>query len=568
MSFHPEKCEVIQINTKKKPIIFKYTLHGHTLYSVPQIKYLEVNISQDLKWNSHINSVSSKENETLGFLKRNLKINSQTIKEKAYKSIVRPKLEYCNTVWYPKCIKNPKEADKTNHRLVYQIEMVQRRAARWVTGRCHNTSSVSDMLGSLDCIASKDAGVFFCYGRLWYLCGWYTQAFKRFLKAGKAADPDRLKPVLLKEFREEIAPIIQVIFERSITTGKLPTEWCRAQVSPIFKKGDTSSLANYRPISLTCIFCKVLEHIMASHLVKHLDKHDLLYDLQHGFREKRSCETQFTMLIENLAWNTSAGKQTNFVLLDFSKAFVKVIHSKLIWKLHHYGIRGNALSWIRAFLGNRSQTVVLEGEESGSVAVTSVVPQGLVLGPILFLVYINDLPEELASQVHLFADDTAVYLTVGGSEDQTVLQTDLDRLVVWERQWGMEFNHSKCQVVRVTTAKTVLNTVYNLHGQILEVVTSARYLGVDISTGLSWGSHIDRITGNANRTLGYIRRNIKTKNQKVKETAYNTLVHPQLEYAAPVWEPFTKDKRCQLQRRAARWTISNYDYMSQPCLSS
>ena len=150
MSFHPEKCEVIHITTKKKPIIHKYMLHGHTLFSVPQIKYLGVNISQDLKWNSHINSVSSKANQTLGFLKRNLKINSQSIKEKAYKSFVRPKLEYCNTVWDPKCIKNPKEGDKTNHRLVYQIEMVQRRAARWVTGRYHNTSSVSDMLRSLD----------------------------------------------------------------------------------------------------------------------------------------------------------------------------------------------------------------------------------------------------------------------------------------------------------------------------------------------------------------------------------------------------------------------------------
>ena len=114
------------------------------------------------------------------------------------------------------------------------------------------------------------------------------------------------------------------------------------------------------------------------------------------------------MLFEDLAKNTSAGKQTDLILLDFSKAFDKVSHSKLLWKLHQYGIRGNTLSWIRAFLGDRSQTVVLEGEESGSVPVTSGVPQGSVLGPILFLVYINDLPDELSSQVRLFADDTAL----------------------------------------------------------------------------------------------------------------------------------------------------------------
>ena len=190
------------------------------------------------------------------------------------------------------------------------------------------------------------------------------------------------------------------------------------------QKGDKSSPANYRPISLTCILCKVLEHIMASHLVRHLNKHGVLYDLQHDFREKRSCETQFTMLFEDLARNTSAGKQTDLIrlLLEFSKAFDKVHHSKLLWKLHQYGIRGTALSWIRAFLGYRSQTVVFEGEESGSVPVTSGVHQGSVLGPILFLVYINDLPEELSAKVRLFADDTAVYLSVGGLDDGTVLK--------------------------------------------------------------------------------------------------------------------------------------------------
>ena len=166
-------------------------------------------------------------------------------------------------------------------------------------------------------------------------------------------------------------------------------------------------------------------------MVKHLNSHDLLYDLQHGCREKRSCETQLTMLVEDLARNLSKSKQTDLVLLDFSKAFDKVNHSKLLWKLHQYGIRGHALAWIRAFLGNRSQTVVLEGEESGSVPVTTGVPQRSVLGPILFLLYINDLPDELSSQVRLFADDTAVNLTIGGAEDGKVLQTDLDKLSVW-----------------------------------------------------------------------------------------------------------------------------------------
>ena len=137
-------------------------------------------------------------------------------------------------------------------------------------------------------------------------------------------------------------------------------------------------------------------------MAKHVNTHGLLYDLKHGFRVKRSCETQLAMLVEDHARDLRAGKQTNLILLDFSKAFDKVYHSKLLWKLHQYGIGGNALNWVRAFLVNRSQTVVLDGEESRSVPVTSGVPQGSVLGAILFLIYINDLPDELASKVRLF----------------------------------------------------------------------------------------------------------------------------------------------------------------------
>ena len=200
------------------------------------------------------------------------------------------------------------------------------------------------------------------------------------LNPHKAAGSDELKPLVLKEVREVIAPMLRVIFQRSIKAGRVPRDWNDANVCPLFKKGDKSAASNYRPISLTCILCKVLEHIDASNLVTHLDSHQLLYELQHGFRSKRSCETQMVMLMEDMSLNATAGQQNDLIMLDFSKAFDKVSHEKLLLKPHRYGVRGHVLHWIKAFLASRSQTVVLEGEKSSQVSVTSGVSQGSVLG--------------------------------------------------------------------------------------------------------------------------------------------------------------------------------------------
>ena len=192
------------------------------------------------------------------------------------------------------------------------------------------------------------------------------------------------------------------------------------------------------------------------------------------------------------------------------------------------------------------------GVPQGSV--TSGVPQGSVLGPILFLIYINDLPEEVYSQVRLFADDTALYLTLESEDDSSTLQNDLNILSAWETRWDMGFNPSKCQVIHVTGSKKPVKRDYILHGQVLESVTSARYLGVDISGSLSWNPHVDRITGNANRTLGFVRRNIKTKMSKVRKTAYNTLVRPQLSFVGPHTKVRTSQIE-QVQRRQSATMI-------------
>ena len=232
-----------------------------------------------------------------------------------------------------------------------------------------------------------------------------------------------------------------------------------------------------------------MEHIIASGLTKHFNQNDILYDLQHGFRERRSCETQLLQLIDDLARNMTEGKQTDLILLDFSKAFDKVNHLKLLYKLQVHGVQGRTLGWIESFLLGRSQTVVLNGESSDELPVLSGVPQGSVLGPILFLLYINDLPENLQSQVRLFADDTAVYLAVQGPDGSEKLQNDLNLLQEWEEKWDMEFNPSKCQVLHITRSRRPIRYNYTMHGQTLDSVEKARYLGVDISSDLSFSHH-------------------------------------------------------------------------------
>ena len=374
-----------------------------------------------------------------------------------------------------------------------------------------------------------------------------------------------IKPVVLKQLKIEIAPVICLLFEKTLQTGQLPSDWKKAQVCPLFKKGDKTEPSNYRPISLTCILCKVMEHIIASNLSTHLNKHNILYELQHWFREKRSCETQLIQLVEDLGRQLSLGKQTDLILLDFSKAFDKVNHLKLLYKLSCFGVKGNTLNWIQSFLIGRTQTVVLDGESSEEVKVTSGVPQGSVLGPLLFLLYINDLPENIQSQVRLFADDTAVYLTVTNMQDSQVLQSDLESLQHWERTWDMEFNPGKCQVIHITRSKSPVKSRYFMHNQELESVDAAKYLGVTISKDLSWNTHINNITSTANKTLGFVKRNVVTKNKDIKTMAYNSLVRPQVEYASVVWSPYTKDninKIEKVQRRAARWVTNDYSSYS------
>ena len=234
---------------------------------------------------------------------------------------------------------------------------------------------------------------------------------------------------------------------------------------------------------------------------------------------------------------------------------------KLINKLNKYGVCGKTNKWISSFLNSRTQKVLVEGESSALAQVVSGVPQGSVLGPSLFLFYINDMPENISSTVRLFADDTIVYLTLNPPTNSSILQEDLNKLSSWEKQWSMEFHPDKCQVLPITRNKIKLQNKYTLNGHTLAITDNAKYLGLTITSNLSWNQHIGNITNKANKTLGFIRRNIKISSPQIKAQAYKTLVRPIVEYSSSVWNPYTETNIYKLemvQRRAARFVLNSY----------
>ena len=377
----------------------------------------------------------------------------------------------------------------------------------------------------------------------------------------KACGPDGIRPIVLKRLRASTSPTLQCIFSKSLAEGQVPDDWKHANVTPLHKKGNRNDPANYRPISLTCVCCKLMEHIVVSNFMRHLEASHILNPNQHGFRKGLSCETQLVEFSHALLTNMHIGHQTDIIILDFAKAFDKVNHNKLIHKLKAHRVDMLTVEWIEAFLSNRSQIVVLDGTSSDSVPVTSGVPQGSVLGPALFLLYINDLPDTIDSQVRLFADDTVLYRTIKSDTDHHRLQTDLDKLSDWANAWDMQFHTDKCLVMNISKKRHPSKFTYSLHNTDLKTTDTAKYLGIIISQDMKWTKHITQTCSHANRALGFIKINVKIRSPLIKEKLYNSLVRPHVEYASAVWSPHEVKPIHQLemvQRRAARLTLNRH----------
>lgn len=308
-----------------------------------------------------------------------------------------------------------------------------------------------------------------------------------------------------------MAPLLTFIFQSSLKQGKLPSDWKLAYISPIHKKGTKSDPSNYRPISLTSVCSKTLEHIISSAIFTHLDNHNILSHNQHGFRARRSCETQLIGAITDFQQCLHNGKHIDALFLDFSKAFDKVSHNKLCLKLSYYGINGQLLMWIKDYLSDRYQSVVLDGIYTELHPVISGVPQGTVLAPLFFLLYINDISDSINSTIRLYADDVLIYRTIDSENDCITLQDDIVKLQQWANLWAMKFNVTKCVHVTITNKRTFLNHNYNIYGQ--QQVPSAKYLGITIDSHLSWKDHINEICSKANSVNAFLKE-ISTSAQK------------------------------------------------------
>ena len=216
------------------------------------------------------------------------------------------------------------------------------------------------------------------------------------------------------------------------------------------------------------ICCKTMEHIIHSQVVQHIDAHKILCDQQHGFRKKRSCESQLIVTLQDISASLDDGEQIDTILLDFSKAFDKVPYQRLALKLRHCGIQCTILPWVDSFLSNRSQQVLVEGHSSESMPSFPASLNVVYFGPLLFLLYVNDLPLEASSNTCLFADDSLLYKKIHSNQDAARLQDDLDRLQQWEKDWQMSFNSTKCVVIRITKKRNPIKAIYNIHNHDLE----------------------------------------------------------------------------------------------------
>lgn len=349
----------------------------------------------------------------------------------------------------------------------------------------------------------------------------------------KSSGPDGVHPKLLKAlaYDSSFVEAVTSLFIKCSETGSLPTVWKSASVVALFKKGNKCDPLNYRPVSLTCILCKVYEKLVRLHILQFVE--NKISKHQHGFVKGRSCLSNLLETYDAILDILDEGAPVDVLLFDFKKAFDSVPHFRLLSKLEGLGIKGKVLDVIRDFLTDRTMQVSVEGQWSTIKHVLSGVPQGSILGPLLFVLYINDLPDILMNKVKLFADDLKLISNVS---NQGNAAKDIEMLEVWENKWLLQFNPAKCKVIHVDlNSNPKLN--YNLDGIDIEESVHEKDLGVITQNSLLWNEQIKSSIAKANRMICWVVRNLITREKSVMLAIYKALIRPHLEYCVQLWNP-------------------------------
>ena len=394
------------------------------------------------------------------------------------------------------------------------------------------------------------------------------------LDSSKANGPDGISAQMLKGTALSIAPSLAKLFNISISQGHFPACWKTSSVVPIPKSASYSEATNYRPISLLSIVSKMLERHFHQYITNHLNECHPLSNKQWGFQSGKSTITALLSVTHDWFQALEAGQEVCSIFFDLRKAFDSVPHRPLVDKLASLGLDAHTLSWITSYLTNRKQHVVVGGESSQDIPVLSGVPQGSVLGPLLFLLYIDDVSDILLSDgstLNLYADDMLLYKPVKSIEDFGHLQLDIDRISDWVSCNKLTLNPTKCKAMIISRKRNAVEPPQLvLNGAPLEQVETFKYLGVLLSPNLSWSAHIDSICTKARKLTGLLyRRFYGNMDHHSLLELYSVLIRPHLEYAAPIWDPhLIKDttKLENVQKFALKMCLKKWDVGYQELL--
>ena len=328
------------------------------------------------------------------------------------------------------------------------------------------------------------------------------------LNSSKSVGLNSIPITLLKILNNELSEILSKLVNDSFESGIFPDKFKIARVTPVFKKGSRLNRDNYRPISVLSIFSKIYEKLMYKRLYNYLEKYDILYSLQFGFREKMSTSQALMSISEMIRKSIDNKEYGCSVFIDLTKAFDTVHHSILLSKLNHYGIRGIAGDWFRSFITNRKQFVTVNGSNSNLLPITCDVPQGSVLGPLLFLLYINDLPNTSSLlKFHLFADDTSIYYPSRNLSDiESLINTELKSVADWMKANRLSISTSKTNFILFHSPKNKPRKTLNvkIDGNAINEVQSVKYLGVEFNSNLTWKPHISQLSLKLSKTVGVL----------------------------------------------------------------